>query len=59
MNCDGVTNSMSELLEKMSSGSLGRRIQWTALKKDEMEKLMSSLEAHKSALDIALDMTAM
>jgi hypothetical protein len=30
MNCDGVTNSMSELLEKMSSGSLGRRMQWTA-----------------------------
>jgi hypothetical protein len=39
MNCDGVTNSMSELLEKISTGSLGRRIQWTALKKDEMEKL--------------------
>ena len=58
-NCDRVTQDMQALLEKASSGSLGRRIQWTAVGRDDMDKLRSTLETHKSALDLALDMTAL
>lgn len=58
-NCNAVTKQMSELIEKMSSASLGRRLQWTTYGRDDMNKLRSSLETHKSALDIALDLTAL
>jgi Fungal N-terminal domain of STAND proteins len=51
-NCDVVTKQMVALIQKMSSGSVGRRVQWAAFGRDDMNKLRSSLEAHKSALDI-------
>jgi len=34
-------------------------VKWTLFGRDDMDKLRSSLEAHKSALDIALDMVAL
>ena len=58
-NCDTVTQQMHTLLEKMSSKNLGRRAQWVATGRDDMNRLRSSLEAYKSALDIALEVTAM
>jgi hypothetical protein len=58
-NCDDVTKEMQNLLRKLSSESLRRRIQWSMLDRDEMNKLRSRLEAHKSAIDIALDMISM
>ena len=58
-NCDDVTKEMRELLRKLSSENLGRRMQWSIIARDEMNKLRSRLEAHKSAIDIALDMISM
>jgi hypothetical protein len=58
-NCDDVTKEMQDLLSKLSSASLRRRMQWSTLDCDEMNKLRSRLEAHKSAIDITLDMISM
>lgn len=58
-NCDDVTKQMQDLLKKLSSESLRRHIQWSISARDEMNKLRSRLEAHKSAIDIALDMISM
>ena len=58
-NCDVVTKDMQKLLQKLSSESLGRRVEWSMSARDEMNKLRSRLEAHKSAIDIALDMLTM
>jgi Fungal N-terminal domain of STAND proteins len=56
-NCDIVRKDMSNLLNKLSSANTARRIQWTTTGRDDMNKLRSSLESHKSALDIAPDLT--
>jgi hypothetical protein len=56
-NCDWVVKDMTQLLEKLSSANLKSKIQWTISGKDDMNRLRSSLESHKSALEIALDMT--
>ena len=58
-NCNSVTNEMEAMLLKLSSTNLGRRLQWTFKEKGEMDRLRSSLESHKSALEIALDMTSL
>ena len=58
-NCDNVAKEMQDLLRKLSSGSLTRRMQWSLLDRDEMNKLRSRLEAHKSTIDIALDIVSM
>lgn len=58
-NCDLSTTEMKALLEKLSSMKLGRRVQWAVEGRAEMNKLRSSLEAHKSAIEIALEMGAM
>jgi hypothetical protein len=58
-NCDYITKQMSALVQKMSLGSLGRRVQWATYGRDDMIKMRSSLETHKSALEIALDLTAL
>jgi hypothetical protein len=58
-NCDTVTTEMTTLLGKLSSANLMRKIQWSAMGRDDMNKLRSSLESHKSALEIGLDMTSL
>ena len=58
-NCDLVVTQMKALLKKMGSGHLARRIQWSTFGKDEMNKLRSSLESHKSAFTIAVDISSM
>lgn len=57
-NCDHVTKEIEALLNKMASGNIERRMQWTIYGRDDMNKLRSRLEAHKSAIDIALDMVS-
>lgn len=54
VNIDLVLNQISDKLIKLSSGKLGRRIQWVTMEKDEMDKFRSSLESNKTALEIAL-----
>lgn len=58
-NCDDVTKEIQDLLRKLSSESLRRRMQWSMLDRDEINKLRSRLEAHKSTIDIALEMNSM
>lgn len=58
-HCGTVTTQMTVLLDKYSSINVLRRIQWSASGRDEMNQLRSSLESHKSALGIGLDMTSL
>ncbi|PMD29641.1 hypothetical protein L207DRAFT_593211 [Hyaloscypha variabilis F] len=44
---------------KHAGGGITPAVKWTLFGRDDMDKLRSSLEAHKSALDIALDMVAL
>lgn len=55
-NCKHVTVQMQELLDKLSSVNLGRKIQWAFNGRDQMNSLRSSLEAHKSTISLALEM---
>ncbi|KAJ9613325.1 Vacuolar protein-sorting-associated protein 27 [Cladophialophora chaetospira] len=54
VNCDVVVQQMNDILIKLSSGRLGRRIQWSLTARDEMNSLRSSLESNKTALEAAL-----
>ena len=54
LNIDVLTHQVKNLLQNLSSGRLGRRIQWTMQSKDTVDKLRSSLETQKSTLEIAL-----
>lgn len=56
-NCDNVTTQMQTLLDQTSSLSMQKRLQWAMHGRQQMNALRSSLEAHKSAIDIALEMT--
>lgn len=58
-NCNDVLGQIEVSLQKYAGGSVTRGVKWSLSGRDDMIKLRSSLEAHKSALDIALDMVAM
>ncbi|KAH6675425.1 hypothetical protein B0J14DRAFT_362401 [Halenospora varia] len=58
-NCAGVLEQIQQSLEKYGGGGVKRGVQWTLGGRDDMMKLRSTLEAHKSALEIALDMVAL
>ena len=58
-NCSGVVTEIEQTLNKHESGRLGKAAQWVMSGKDDVAKLRLSLEAHKSALDIALDMVSL
>ena len=59
MNCTGVINDIEQTLNKHEGGKLNKAAQWVAFGKSDMSKLQSSLEAHKSALEIALEMVTL
>lgn len=54
LNIEVITQQINDLLTLLSSGKLDRRISWAFHEQDETNKLRSSLESNKSALDIAL-----
>ena len=60
-NCGGVVSQIEASLEKHGgeSARLKKGVQWSWGGKPDMEQLRSSLETHKSALDIALQMVEM
>lgn len=63
-NCGGIVNEISKVLEGMEGDAdgklgMGKKLKWATTGKGEMTKLRMGLEAHKSALDIALDLIAM
>jgi hypothetical protein len=58
-NCHSVTAEIENLMRKTPTDSLGGRIRWASSAQDDMNKLRLRLEAHKGAIDIALDMLQM
>src|ERR1700761_1149775 len=54
-NCDGVVNDVAALLRK-HEGGIVNGIKWAISGKDDVVRLRSNLEAHKTALELALDM---
>jgi hypothetical protein len=58
-NCSGVVAEIEQTLNKHEGARLGKAAQWVTSGKGDVAKLRSSLEAHKSALDIALDMVTL
>ena len=57
-NCRSVVWQIDDLLAKYTADSKRRKIQWTIEGQADMGKYRSLLEAHKSTLDIAMDMMA-
>jgi Fungal N-terminal domain of STAND proteins len=54
-NCGGVLAQIQASLAKHGGGGLRKGIKWTISGREDMDKLRSSLEAHKSALGLTLD----
>jgi hypothetical protein len=58
-NCAGVVMDIEQTLKKHEGGKLNKATKWVTSGKSDVIKLQSSLEAHKSALEIALDMVTL
>lgn len=58
-NCQHVVGDIEDFLEKYKSDTRGRSVSWTLSSQDDMSKLRRSIEAHKSALDLGLNMLAL
>jgi hypothetical protein len=58
-NCIGVVAEIEQTLKKHEGAGLTKAARWMAIGQQDIIKLRSSLEAHKSALEIALDMVAL
>jgi hypothetical protein len=58
-NCSGVIRDIEDVLEKHQESRVDKAAKWALSGKSDANKLKSSLEAHKSALEIALDMLAL
>ncbi|KAF1998277.1 hypothetical protein P154DRAFT_578097 [Amniculicola lignicola CBS 123094] len=55
-NCNGVLEQTDELLEKQGGSRMDKAARWALFGQNHVGRLWSSLKAHKSALEIALDM---
>ncbi|CZR61494.1 uncharacterized protein PAC_11391 [Phialocephala subalpina] len=58
-NCGGVVTEIEKTLESNEGSKLSKAATWATGGKDDTAKLRSSLEAHKSTLEIAFDMVTM
>jgi uncharacterized protein YoxC len=58
-NCTGVLEQMQQVLEKYQGKRVDKAAIWALSGKTNVGHLRISLEAHKSALEIALDMLAL
>jgi chromosome segregation ATPase len=54
-NCSVVVRRIEETLTRLGDRTVLQRFKWTVEGKQEVEQCKLSLEAHKSALNIALD----
>lgn len=57
-SCDQIAGQIISLLDRLKLKKSGR-IRWTLTEREEVNKLRSSLESHKSCIDVALDMATM
>jgi hypothetical protein len=55
-NCTKVVEEVDQCLRSHQGSKISKKTRWALVGQNDMKKLRSSLEAHKSALDIALDM---
>jgi hypothetical protein len=58
-NCEDVLQDIHKLLDQQKSSRLGEATKWTLRGKEDVKKLRMSLEAHRSALEIALEFATM
>jgi hypothetical protein len=58
-NCTGVVVDIEQTLKKHEGGKVNKAVKWVASGKSDVSRLQLSLEAHKSALEIALDMVTL
>ncbi|KAG9508131.1 hypothetical protein J7337_001694 [Fusarium musae] len=58
-NCGSVVLEVETCIKKYGDGRIKSRVAWTINGQGDMEKLRLSLEAHKSALELALDMLSL
>ena len=56
-NCHEVVKEMKQLLDRLSSGGFFKRAEWALSGRDKMLSLKTSLEAHKSAVILAVTTT--
>jgi hypothetical protein len=54
-NCNDVVEQVRQLLNKYEGGGLRNGTRWALSGREDMNKLRVSLEAHKSALELALE----
>lgn len=57
-SCDAIAGDIIGLLDRLRLKKSGR-IRWTLTERETVNKLRSSLESHKSCIDVALDMASM
>jgi hypothetical protein len=55
LNCGGVLTQIQVAMEKYGGGGVRKGIKWSVSGREDMDKLRSSLEAHKSALGLTVD----
>ncbi|KAF5536868.1 hypothetical protein FMEXI_10163 [Fusarium mexicanum] len=58
-NCHSVVLELQGCITKYSNNRLGTRAAWAISGQGDVAKLRSNLEAHKAALELALDMLAL
>ncbi|KLP00725.1 uncharacterized protein FFB20_08742 [Fusarium fujikuroi] len=58
-NCGSVVLEVETCIKKYGDGRIKSKAAWAINGQGDMEKLRSSLEAHKSALELALDMISL
>jgi Fungal N-terminal domain of STAND proteins len=58
-NCMDVVGELNSLLEKLKNERLDKAARWAVTGRDHAKKLHSHLEAHKSALQLALHLIHM
>lgn len=58
-NCTGLLEEMERTLRRYGGTRIDKAAKWAISGKGDIAKLRSSLESHKSALQIALDMIDM
>lgn len=58
-NCNSVVVEIQSCISEYGDGRMKTRAAWAISGQGDIEKLRTSLEAHKSALELAVDMLAL
>jgi hypothetical protein len=58
-NCQAVLEEIDKLLQAQKTSRIGEASRWATTGKSDLRKLQGSLQAHRSALDIALELLNM